>query len=162
MKINDAFTILNISGEVTPTDIKIAYRKAAAKYHPDHNPAGLEMMKLVNLAYEVLKDFEGLAEQQPNNKNYDEAVNDALNAIIDLGLEIELCGAWVWVSGDTRPHRETLKAAGYQWTPKKARWYFRPAEHKSFNRSSWSMDKIRETYGSSPVQQERQRLATAH
>ena len=40
MKIQDAAKILNVSGHVTPKDIKAAYRKAAMKYHPDRNPAG--------------------------------------------------------------------------------------------------------------------------
>jgi len=160
MNTKDAFAILNIqAGYVTPADIKTAYRKAAAKYHPDHNPAGLEMMKLINLAYETLKDFEGNAEElEENRKDYGEAVNSALNAIIGLGLDIEICGAWVWVSGNTYPHRKTLDQADYKWAPKKKCWYFRPDEHKSFNRSSWSMDKIRETYGSEKIKTNQQHL----
>lgn len=154
MNNNDAFAILNIpNGYVTPADIKKAYRKAAAKYHPDHNSAGLEMMKLVNVAYEAVKDFEGNTEQKENRNDYGDAVNTALNAIINLGLDIEICGAWVWVNGDTKPHREMLKAAGYLWAPKKMCWYFRPEEYKSYNRSSWSMDKIRESYGSQNIRE---------
>lgn len=161
MNYKDAFAILNIqSGYTTPVHIKTAYRKAAAKYHPDHNPAGLEMMKLVNVAYETIKDFEGDVAQENNNNcnNYGDEVNAALNAIITLGLNIEICGVWVWVSGDTKPHRETLKAASFLWAPKKKCWYFRPAEHKSKNRSSWSMSKIREAYGSETIKDKRKKL----
>jgi hypothetical protein len=130
MNIKDALAILNIQlDNVTQEDIKTAYRKAAAKYHPDHNPAGLEMMKLVNVAYDTLKDFEGKAE--PSQNDYGEVINQALNAIINLGLNIEICGSWVWVGGDTKPHKEALKAAGFMWAVKKMLWYFRPENYKS-------------------------------
>lgn len=128
MNIKDALAILNIQlDNVTQEDIKTAYRRAAAKYHPDHNPAGLEMMKLVNVAYDTLKDYEGKAE--PSAMDYGGTINTALNAIINLGLKIEVCGSWVWVGGDTKPHKETLKAAGFMWAVKKRLWYFRPDDY---------------------------------
>lgn len=33
----------------------------------------------------------------------------------------------IWASGDTKPHREELKALGFRWSPKQAAWYFKPA-----------------------------------
>ena len=152
MNFKDALSILNIqANHVTPEDIKLVYRKAAAKYHPDHNPAGLEMMKMVNVAYDTLKDYEGIVE--PSVGDYGDAINTALNAIINLELKIEICGSWVWVSGDTKPHREILKVAGYLWSPKKLSWYFRSSDYKSYNRSSWDMEKIRAVYGSQHINQ---------
>ncbi|HCU00403.1 TPA: molecular chaperone DnaJ [Candidatus Dependentiae bacterium] len=154
--IKDALSILNIQSDfVTKDEIKEAYRKAAFKYHPDRNLAGLEMMKLVNVAYETLKDFEGETTSiNKNKKDFGEIINNALNAIINLGLEIEVCGAWVWVSGNTKPHKEVLKGAGFLWAPKKLCWYFRPNDYKSHNRSTWPMDQIRNVYGSSEVNKE--------
>ena len=151
MNTQDALSILNIkSHPITAADIEAAYRQAAAKYHPDHNPAGLEMMKLINVAYEALKQamLRVRSNAGADINDYGEAFNAALNAIMGLGLEIEVCGAWIWVSGDTRSHKEALKTAHYRWSPKKLRWYFRPEDYKSRNRSSWDMDKIRKVYGS--------------
>jgi hypothetical protein len=162
MQIRDALSILNLHQHpITLDDIKMAYRRAAAKYHPDHNPAGLEMMKLVNIAYDTLKDYEGDIESPENSNDYGEALNAALNAIVGLGLDIEICGAWIWVSGDTRSHKEILKAAGYLWAPIKKRWYFRPEAYKSRNRQSWSMDKIRDAYGSQGMKEEFRHEITA-
>ena len=150
--------VLNIQTHpVTLDEIKKTYRQAASKYHPDHNPAGLEMMKLINAAYDMLREA---GEEQLNqfdhqsSRDYGAAFNDALNAILGLGLEIEICGTWIWVSGDTRPHKDTLKAAHYLWSPKKLRWYFRPENQKSRNRHSWEMDKIRTVHGSQDVRQD--------
>lgn len=164
LSVKDALSILNIQpSNLTIEDIKIAFRRAAAKYHPDHNPAGLEMMKMVNVAYDTLKelDLTKINHTTPNTSDYGDAINNALNAIINLGLEIELCGAWVWVSGDTKPHKDTLKAAGFFWSPKKFCWYFRPADYKSHNRSSWSMNRIREIYGSTAIKEEIKQLVYA-
>lgn len=154
MKLNhkDALGILDLPTQCTFEDIKKAYRIACSKYHPDRNPAGLEMMKLVNAAYQALSDYQadftkGDSDFMEEHKLGDE-MNAALNAIISLGLTIEVCGAWIWVSGDTRPHKEALKAAGYRWAPKKEMWHWRPADSKSWSRGKYSMDEIRSKHGS--------------
>lgn len=150
MKPNDAAKLLDLDGDITPETVKLAYRRACKKYHPDINPAGLEMMKSVNLAYEALKDFTGNVEQGATG--YSDSLNDALNAVINLvGLNIEICGAWVWISGDTKTHKTILKESGYKWASKKKMWYFRPEDYKSANRGTWSIDKIRDSYGSQTV-----------
>ena len=152
MKLSDAAHLLGLSGTITEENAKQAYRQAAQKYHPDKNPAGAEMMKLINAAYEALKDNCGNIDPEqmnPKGKGYPEAVNDALNAIIGLaGLDIEICGAWVWVFGDTKTHKAALKEAGFKWAPKKKRWYFRPEDWASSSRGGVSMDDIRGKYGS--------------
>jgi hypothetical protein len=78
---------------------------------------------------------------------------ETLETISQLNLTIEVCGTWVWVSGDTKPHREALKKSGFRWASKKAQWYFRPEDSKARRHNgSWSMDKIRSKYGSDKVQ----------
>lgn len=159
ISIRDALSVLGITeGAVTQKAIKNAYRTAAFKYHPDRNAAGLEMMQFVNKAYEALKGFSGDIKGQ-YKQDYGKELNDALNAVIVLGLEIERCGAWLWVSGNTKLHRETLKAAGFKWAPKKIRWYFRPAEYKSFSRGNSSMDDIRENHGSEIIKNNQRHLS---
>jgi len=161
MSRRDALNVLGIAlEEITPEITKQAYRKAAQQYHPDRNPAGAEMMKLVNAAYEVLKDFTGkVLLETPDSFKYGEKINEALNAIMGLGLKIEICGTWVWVSGNTKVHKEKLKAAKFIWSSKKTCWYFRAEGYKSRNHKSWSMAKIQEVYGSKLVQDEQQKIA---
>jgi len=161
MRIEEALKLLNLpEGNVTQDDIKAAYRKAAFKYHPDRNPAGLEMMQMINAAYDAAKDFEGNFATTASTENFSDKINDALNATFGLNLTIEICGCWVWVTGDTRTHREALKAAGYKWSPKKTAWYFRAEEdRKTWYNKSHTLDEIRFKYGSqSVVEKERQRI----
>ena len=153
----DAIKVLNLNSPITAESIKAAYRDASKKYHPDINPAGIEMMKAVNAAYDILKDlisFEDLNGVEAGSVDYGEELNAALNAIMNCeGLEIEICGSWVWVTGTTMDHKETLKAAGYKWASKKKSWYFRPADYKANKkREFYSMDKIRNNYGSTRIE----------
>lgn len=149
MKKQEALSLLNVVGEYTAESIKVAYRKMCSLYHPDRNPLGLQMMQLINEAYELLKDSSGTAEEE--TENFSENILGALKAVAGLGLEIELCGTWVWVSGDTKPHKDVLKAAKYKWAPKKQMWYFHSGERKSFSRGKFTIDEIRSMHGSRPV-----------
>ncbi|MHA2220013.1 MAG: J domain-containing protein [Candidatus Hodarchaeales archaeon] len=159
MRHNDALHILGLNNNAKMEDIKLAYRRSCAKYHPDRNPAGLEMMKLINNAYDDLQDYFETAvydfsvqeESETENYNYGEEINEALSKIINLGLEIEVCGSWIWVSGETKQHKDILKEAGFKWAAKKQMWHFRPNDYKSCARGKWSMEQIRATHGSKKV-----------
>lgn len=95
---------------------------------------------------------------------YSDLLNEALNKIIDLpGIEIEICGAWVWVTGDTKTHSKALgkNGAGFFWAKKKVAWYFRPSDWKSSSRGTWDLDRIRGEHGTQKVKGKQQmRLAS--
>jgi len=54
----DYYTILQVDPRAEPEVIQAAYRRLAAKHHPDVDPSpeAMERMKLLNAAYEVLSD----------------------------------------------------------------------------------------------------------
>ena len=61
MNYKDYYKILGVNKDASPKDIKKAYRKLAAKYHPDKNPDSKEAedkFKEINEANEVLSDTE--------------------------------------------------------------------------------------------------------
>jgi hypothetical protein len=156
MNYQEALNVLGLNGEITEDSVKKAFRKLALKYHPDRNPAGTEMMQMVNAAVDFvlanMGKFQGFT-QGADAYDYGELVNEVLNKLLAMnGLIIEVAGNWVWISGDTKTNKDELKALGCLWAPKKKMWYFRPAEHKcGGNRTQHSMDEIREKYGSSGV-----------
>lgn len=157
MKTIDALNILSISEkEISLEMVKKAYRQACKTYHPDVNPAGTAMMQAVNEAYESLsnENFPILVNESEVMGNYGEALNNALNAIVScMGLTIEICGAWIWVSGETKANKEALKAAGFSWSNQKEMWYFRPQSQKTrrYYGHNSSIDEIRAKYGSDKI-----------
>ena len=163
----DALKILGITESgVTEEIVKTAFRQACFKFHPDRNPAGNEMMILINEAKAVLKNetypFEYKAEE---GYNYGDEINEALNKIINLqGLKIEVCGAWVWVSGETKQHWTTLKEAGFKFSPPKKMVYFRPhyAVSRRYKKDGLSMDEIRGKYGADNIKSQKPFYLPAH
>lgn len=156
MNINEALNVFNLKGTVTKEELNQVYKKLAVKYHPDKNPSGLELMKVINAAYEFLKGLdktEYTHTDENNAYNYSESLETVINEIKKMtGIIIEICGNWIWLSGQTKPYKEQLKALGCLWAAKKLQWYYRPPEHKSSNnRKSWEMDDIRNKYGSSII-----------
>ncbi len=151
-----ALQILGLSGTVNHDDIKQAYHRKAAQYHPDRNPVGSEIMKLINQAYDLVKNEQEdiIVFHNEQMAHYPSTLGAAINAISALaGLNIDICGLWVWVSGESRTHKDVLKAAGYRYAPKKQRWYYRPTTALSRNRTGaeWTMNEIND-YGVIPVQ----------
>ena len=165
MKINDALNLLNITSTATQSDIKKAYKSASIKFHPDRNPAGAQMMVAINAAYEALKKLGDTVtpEEGFTASNYGEELNLVLNQLFNLvGLELEICGNWIWISGETKVHKDALgkNGIGCFWSKKKSMWYYRPADYKSSGRGSWDMDAIRGVHGSQkPVQAKQKTLA---
>lgn len=156
MNINEALNLLNLSGEnITKEQIKKAYKKAAIKYHPDRNPASAEVMKAVNAAFEFLSNLNMNSFNHTENEkacNFAEELEEIITELQKLqGVIIEVCGNWIWLSGETKQHKEALKELGCFWASKKKSWYYRPAGHKSKSRRAWEMDEIRNKYGSSTV-----------
>jgi hypothetical protein len=60
----DYYQILGISPRATQLEVKRSYRKLAVQFHPDKNQSkdSEERFKVINLAYEVLKDPEKRAQ----------------------------------------------------------------------------------------------------
>ena len=71
--MKDYYSILNISKNATPEEIKKSYRKLALKYHPDKNPTNKEEaeLKFKNIAeaYEILSDIDKRRKYDSNGEN---------------------------------------------------------------------------------------------
>lgn len=153
----DACNFLGIKPgtQITEKLVKAKYREASKKWHPDLNPKVNDtMMKMVTEAKTSLLSnyLEQTAPKQYTTSDYPEKVAFALSKVLDLdGVSVEVTGNWLWVHGNSYPHRAILKEASFRWAPKKKSWYFRPAEYRSFNKKEYSMDKIRNIYGSEQV-----------
>jgi len=137
-------------------DIKALYRTLAKQYHPDRG-GDTAIMQTINTEYafacaKVLKG-ENLSNEDTEAEILKaEQYRQALEKISGLeGLAIELVGAWIWVTGNTYPHRAILKQAGFMFARKKVAWYFRTDEYKTHSRHQLTLEQIKSKYGSKDI-----------
>lgn len=159
----------------TQEEAKRLYHDLARQYHPDLG-GDLETMKAINTEYASFqahganvnaRERQRAAHAEGKKSAADfhdidevtEILRVKIETALNLGLDVELCGLWVWVTGDTKTHKEELKEAKFKWSPKKLAWFF--AGVPSFNRSEWSLDDIRNTYGSQKFKKEERQNARA-
>jgi curved DNA-binding protein CbpA len=155
---------------VTAADeLKAAYRRLCKMYHPDKG-GSVEQMQDINNEYEALMarflsaksdaeygegHFYASREQE---SEIEQKVRAAVERIAHLdGLDIEIIGAWVWVSGDTQTHKDALKAAEYWWMRKKEMWAYKGKV--SHGKGNTSLEEMREKYGSQRVHTRSRRLS---
>jgi len=149
------------TGVSTLVELKATYKKLAMMFHPDRG-GDLETMKALNNEYEamfnILKDeYNTKARAQGTHEMHEmpEQYREVILAIMDLdGVEIELVGTWIWVSGNTKEHKDIFKANNFKWAKKKedfSLWFWRPEEFKSYGRKGSNMDDIRSKYGSEKI-----------
>lgn len=138
----------------TLDELKKQYRRLAMAHHPDRGGSTV-IMQQINAEHDRL--FEILKKQ--HNASADEyhqttetaaEFRDIIEFLMTLdGVIAELCGSWVWCSGETKKHKEALKAAGFRWSQNKKQWYWRHEEEgRKWHRGNKTMDQIRRKYGS--------------
>ncbi len=71
MEYKDYYNVMGLKQDASPSEVKVAYRRLARKYHPDLNkdPKAEEKFKELGEAYDVLKDPE-------KRKTYDQYARD--------------------------------------------------------------------------------------
>ncbi|HAV5772237.1 molecular chaperone DnaJ [Acinetobacter baumannii] len=145
--------------------LKAQYKKLAFQNHPDRG-GDTKVMQKINAEYDAIlkqlinntddskyrntSDTWSFWESKEEHAEAEIKVKEALDKIKFLaGLKIEWIGVWLWVSGDTKPHKEALKEAGFRWNPRLSQWVF--AGTKSKGRGTMSLDEIRAKYGCETV-----------
>lgn len=142
-------------------ELKTLYRQLCKQYHPDKG-GSTEQMQDINNQYDAAMKrlISGKADDEYGegkwykSRQEEEAVEAAVRAAVEKiahldGLDIEIIGAWVWVSSDTKPHKDALKEAGYWWMHNRKMWAFKGKESKG--RGKTSMEELRDKYGSEKV-----------
>jgi len=143
------------AGIKTLEALKAEYKRLVKIYHPDVSGFdSTEEMKQINAQYDAMvkriasnpahEDF-----KRANTENV-EMFKDLIAKLVRMaGIQIEICGTWVWVTGKTFSLKEALKAAGFRWSANKKAWYWYAPENAPKNiRRGATMEYIRERYGS--------------
>ena len=160
-KLENAIVIFGLeNGQYSLSDVKQVYRKLASVNHPDKG-GSTETMQLINTAFsELCKYFElnatlDINQETETHHSFDFSFVDTLKTL--HGVVIEICGYWVWLSGNTYPHKEIISNLGFKFSGAKKSWYWSPTiDTSQYKRGSKSMKNIRQEFGSKIIKTESQ------
>jgi len=140
-------------------EIKTRWRELAKQHHPDLG-GDCDTMQAINAAYESALKSDYRAQGMDEAKaawRWDMDAEIMAKAVEILkaarALRVEICGLWIWITGDTRAAKDILKAAGCRFAAKKCAWYWR-RETDGYRRrrhKPLELDRIRQKYGSYAV-----------
>ena len=140
----------------TLEELKSMYRQLAMTHHPDRG-GDTETMKAINAEYDLLfaelkdvhknKDGEKYTAHQATSETADH-FKTLIDELMKMdNIVIEIIGCFVWVTGDTKPHKDKLKALKFRWHSKKIAWYLKPEDYKKRSRRDYDLEEIRAMYG---------------
>lgn len=150
-------------------ELRKQYKELLKRYHPDNASGSTAACQEINAEYSRL--FKHLKDKHESgnaskdkadfNMHLDKALRAMLEKIVNLdGLQIEICGSWIWLSGNTYQHKSILKALGFSWASNKKMWYWHDESYVKTSRKTMSIQAIRDLYGSMEVETKMQaRLA---
>jgi DnaJ-class molecular chaperone len=153
----------------TLEELRRQYKELLKRYHPDNPNGSTEATQQINMEYDnffkILKDRHEKEKQTNSNtekSNYDnmkydftenKKLREVLEKIITFtDINIEICGGWIWVDGNTYQYKEALKKIGFKWAREKKMWYFHTEAFRKKSHKKLSMDDIRSYYGSTEVE----------
>lgn len=105
----------------TLEELRKEYKKLVKQNHPN-NGGSAEVIKVINVEYEIqfkILEKSDTFNRKKYNQQEDEMIRDIINVIIHLNIDIEICGSWIWVTGNTYTCKDELKGNGFHWASKK-------------------------------------------
>lgn len=148
-------------------ELKKRYKELCFQHHPDRGGDTVTMQS-INIEYHyLLKDWKSRVNSNADEVNQEMEIEEELMAkiqeIIGLdGIEIEVCGLWIWLSGNTYPYRKILKGKEFLFAIHKKMWFWRPMYAKCYfkRKECLDMEEIRDKYGSIPIDRQNTRFRT--
>ena len=141
----------------TVEEIKALYKKLAMENHPDLGGDTATMQEINNQYQQALKKCQGQKSTDENGKEhtykYNESVEVDLMRVISellalkMDADVYLIGTWVWILGDTKPHKEQLKELKCRWHAQRAAWYYRDESNRGYGSSKGGLSDIADKYG---------------
>lgn len=137
-------------------ELKSEYKRLAKIHHPDAG-GDTEIMKKINAEYDRMLETQNFSrEGKPLNDQEireNKVYRDVLEKTVILeAIEIELAGSWLWFTGETYQHKDTLKQAGCKFSRNKSAWYWHPEGYRKKGKKIYTLDEIRLMHGTKKVE----------
>lgn len=146
------------SDVTTAEECKKRYYSLCKDYHPDNGgneDVFKEIQNEFSSAWEYYKNKhfkqdKGVYTEDEKTDTVDsEFLKTVLSKLSTIPMiEIEICGSWIWVGGNTFPYRTEFSKWGFNWSKSKKKWYYAEGLPKKRYRGRKTMNQIRLEYGS--------------
>ena len=143
----------------TLSELKEQYKKLCMQNHPDLGGNTADMQEINNeyeLLFEKLKNVHRNSEGETYTKESTETAEEFIHIIEVLtplkNILVEICGSWIWVSGNTKEHKDILKGLHFKYAYRKEAWYFHTEPYKKKGKRELTLDEIRDMFGSQSYQ----------
>lgn len=151
-------------------DVKETFKRLAKELHPDNGGDAEQFKAMMNeytVAFNRYKNVhrkdqdrqeskDNGAENRSNSRaEYQESPEEfaeIINKVIFMdGVEIEIVGRWVWLSGNTYFYKDQIKEAGFMWSSKHRKWFWNGGERKSKKHSNLTYEQVKNLHGCQKV-----------
>lgn len=142
----------------TAEELRKEFHKLAKELHPD-NGGDAEVFKEMKAEFETAWANVGNTYTNEEGQTYQKEQNMTAAQFADIiekmihwtDCTIEICGSWLWISGNTYSHRAELKALHFGYSSNKKSWYFHEGSYHKKSSRKFNMDDIRSMFGSESV-----------
>lgn len=138
---------------------KQLYHELAKRFHPDNGGTGEELKEIISefkLWFEKFKNIHTNKEgktytaKQETSETAEQFIDIINNLSTIPSIDVEMCGDWLWITGNTYPYKEQLKEFGCRWSIGKKKWYWTTDPYmKGYKHPT--MTQIRNRYGSENI-----------
>ncbi len=153
----------------TAEELKKEYRRLAKQLHPDLG-GDTEEFKVMQSEYETMWERLKNVHTNSNGDTYTKETAETpqefiniINVLTSLNdIEVEICDSWIWVSGNTREHKEVLKNLKFRYAHKKQAWYYHTEPYRKKSKRELTLDEIRDMFGSQQYTAKQERELALH
>jgi hypothetical protein len=148
---------------LTIEECRKQFRELCLQLHPDKGGKHEDFIAMKNeydIAIKLLAALEAGNANRENRKTRftfesEKALREKIEELLNIpAITIEICGSWLWISGNTFPVHDRIKAAGCKFSGAKKLWYFAVDMAQGRVRGRYSMAKIRNKFGSMTIESE--------
>ena len=153
----------------TAEELKKEDRKLAKQLHPDLG-GDTEEFKITQNEYEIMWERLKNIHTNSNGETYTKETTETpqefiniINVLISyLDISIEVCGSWLWITGNTKLHKEVLKNLKFRYAHKKQAWYYHTEPYRKKSKRELTLDEIRNMFGSEKYQYKQEKELALH
>ena len=137
-------------------EAKKVFKKLARLLHPDIG-GDEESFKILKNVYDDIVEHKIYFS---TDAKFDIELEKIISQILHFeDIIIEVVGSWIWLSGENKIIKDTLKNIGFKWASKKKMWYY--GEMKGRSHKEKSLDEIKGKYGCETVRTKQKKKLSA-